>query len=138
MLVVHPHRAGRELIDRLWTTSAVAPGLKVSLFVTAGARHADVDAALDACWVARSHDASPTMLLAVLRHLRSTTADLIEFHRRVGIPPLACFALLDGSVHDDLWVELDRDPVTRAHVGPRFELAELSAARVRAEELVLA
>lgn len=121
---VTPVPPSLSVVERLQVSSVRGPGLKVSLFIESGASAVDIEHVVDTCWNDRPREMSPMMLQAVLRHVRSSAIDMLSLHRHRA-PSLACFALLDGSVHDDVWLLLPSGTPTLAHVGPRFHLAPL-------------
>jgi hypothetical protein len=121
---VTPVPPSLSVVERLHGSSVRHPGLKVSFFIASGATAGDIERAINACWDDRPREMSPMMLQAVLRHLRSSATELVSLHRHQS-PCLGCFALLDGSVHDDVWLLLPAGTPTLARVGPRFHLTPL-------------
>ncbi|MCW2920398.1 MAG: hypothetical protein JWL76_272 [Thermoleophilia bacterium] len=125
-MLVTPVPPDQVVVDRLRWSSAASVGLKLSFYVGTGAHPGEVAAAVDACWVARPPDASPTLLQAVLRHVHSSSVELRWQHRsHISAPGLACFAVLDGSIQEDEWLEFDTRAPTMVHLGPRFLLSPL-------------
>jgi hypothetical protein len=121
---VTPVPPSLSVVERLHESSIRHPGLKVSLFIKPGASAVDVERVVEACWDDRPREMSPMMLQAVLRHVRSCATDLVSLHRHRS-PGLGCFALLDGSIHDDVWLLLPSGTPMLARVGPRFHLTPL-------------
>ena len=121
---VTPVTPSLSVVERLHESSIRQPGLKLSLFIESGASAVDIERVVEACWDDRPREMSPMMLQAVLRHVRSCATDLVSLHRHRS-PGIACFALLDGSVHDDVWLLLPAGTPSLARVGPRFHLTPL-------------
>ena len=121
---VTPVPPSLSVVERLHESSIRHPGLKFSLFIEPGASAVDVKRVVEACWDDRPREMSPMMLQAVLRHVRSCAIDLVSLHRHQS-PGLGCFALLDGSIHDDVWLLLPSGTPMLARVGPRFHLTPL-------------
>jgi hypothetical protein len=119
-----PVRPSLSVVERLHESSIRRPGLKVSVFIGSGASAVDIERVVEACWNDRPREMSAMMLQAVLRHVRSCAIDLVSLHRHRS-PSLGCFVLLDGSVHDDVWLLLPSGTPTLARVGPRFHLTPL-------------
>ncbi len=121
-----PVAPSEQVRARLRDVSISRPGLKMSLFVAPGAPRTELETAVATCWDGRPREMSPVLLQAVLRHVRSSAIELLELHGRGRTSPgLACFAVLDGSVHEDCWIELPAQAPTVVRVGPRFHLAPL-------------
>ncbi len=125
-MFVTPIPPDQDVVGRLRSSSVAIVGLKISFYVAPGALPGDVGTAVAACWAGRPPDASPTLLQAVLRHIHSSSVELLSQHRgHLGAPGLACFAALDASIQEDEWLELDEPAPTLVHVGPRFILSPL-------------
>ena len=116
-----PVAPSRQVIAQLRTQSVERSGLKVSMYLAPCVRARDVTNAVADCWERRPRSMAPMMLHAVLQHLRSSAIDLLEL-RRHETTAIACFALVDGSVHEDTWIEHDLSLPTLVNVAPRFHL----------------
>lgn len=118
-----PVAPSRRVLEQL-TLAGRSATTKVSLYVSGAADVAELDAALSCCWSQRPVDESPMLLRAVLRHLHTSCIDLLGYQRG-GTAGFACFARLDGSVHEDTWIELPGPHRSTGWVGPRFRIEPL-------------